>query len=110
MRILFIIGLLSSVVFAKDCLIVTSSKINKQVNLGGSSWNVRTTAIVSGKDYKYTSFADAYSDADKEIKAYIKENICKKNGWNGVLNYELKWQVTEKTYNFVATYDYFEYK
>ena len=96
--------------FANDCKIMTSPIDLTKMRLGYTNWRARTLPIVSTKDYKYTSFIDAYSDFDESTVKYIKEIVCKKNKWDGVENYQIEWQQTKDTYNFVATYDVFANK
>ncbi len=93
--------------FAKDCKIMTSPIDLSNMNFGYSSYYISTVPIVTGKTYKYTSFFDAYQDFDKTTKKWIKDNACTKNKWDGVANYKIQWQQTDKMYNFTATYDTF---
>ena len=75
-----------------------------------SSWQGRTVPIVHPKTFKYTDFLDAYSSYDKKMRTMFKEDVCKKNKWSGVANYNLEWNISDKRYSFIATYDMIDYK
>ena len=88
------------------CKMMTSPLDVKTMRLGYTNWQTQVIPIVDINDnFKYKSFVDAYSEFDTSVTKSIKETVCKKNGWNGVANYKIEWQQTEKTYVFVATYD-----
>jgi len=97
--------LLSTSIHAQECTIMTSPIDLSKMRFGYSSWYVQTAPIVSGKDFKFTSFVDAYSDFDKKFTQYIQETVCEKGKWDGVANYKITWQQTKNSYNFVGTYD-----
>jgi len=96
--------------YAGDCQIITSPLDVKEMRFGYSNWNAMTIPIVTTKDFKYTSFVDAYSEFDTSTRKYIKETVCKKQKWDGVTNYKIEWQETDKKYNFIATFDTFANK
>ena len=105
--------LLASIItlsFTKDCHIMNSPIDLNKMNFGYQNWHSRVVPIVGGKDFKYTSFSDAYKEYEKSVYDSIKESVCKNNGWDGVVSYKIDWQQTDKTYNFIATYDTFQYK
>lgn len=91
--------------FAKECTIMTSPIDLSKMDFGYSSYYIQTVPIVTSKTFKYTSFFDAYQDFDKNAKKAIRESACKKNKWDGVSNYKIIWQQTDKMYNFTATFD-----
>lgn len=95
---------------ASECKIITSPIDLDTMTFGYSNWNAQTTPIVTTTDFKYTSFVDAYKEFDDSLRAYIRETVCTKNKWDGVANYKIQWQQTDKTYNFTATYDAFSNK
>lgn len=95
---------------ATECKIITSPLDMTTMNFGYSTWNAQTTPIVTSSTYKYTSFVDAYKEFDNSLRAYLKETVCEKNKWDGVANYKIQWQQTDKSYNFTATYDTFSNK
>ena len=112
MRKIVLVSLMlwSTILLGKDCEIISSQLEANKIHVGGTTWRGQTMPIVNSTDYKYTPFLDAYSGFDSEVRKNIQESTCKKNGWNGVQNYKITWQITDKIYNFIATYDYFEYK
>lgn len=95
---------------AAECKIITSPLDMATMSFGYSNWNARTTPIVTSSDFKYTSFVDAYQEFDDSIRHYLRDTVCKKNKWDGVANYKIQWQQTDKAYNFTATYDTFSNK
>jgi len=107
---ILMLSLIVGMSYASECQIMTSPiNLNKMV-FGDSSWYAVTIPIVEPKTYKYTSFVDAYDRFDRKARNVIKEVICKKNKWDGVVNYKVKWQQTKNTYIFVATFDAFAKK
>ena len=62
------------------------------------------------KDMTTISFSEAFLQNDKAVKSYIKNTLCQKLNWHGVVNYNLKWQITEDSYFFTVTFDAFKYK
>ena len=90
-----------------ECKIMTSPIDLSKMTFGDSSYYLSIVPIVAGKTYKYTSFFDAYQEFDASARKYIKKNVCTKNKWDGVVNYKIQWQQTDKMYNFTATYDAF---
>jgi len=107
-----IIGLLLTInfLFAAECKLMTSQLNLNNMELGYSSWYGRTIPIVTSETYKYTDFLTAYSEFDVYVRDKIREDVCKKNGWNGVANFKITWQQTKDTYNLIATFDAFAYK
>jgi hypothetical protein len=95
---------------ATECKIITSPFDSSTMTFGYSNWNAQTIPIITSSDFKYTSFVDAYKEFDSSLRSYLKETVCKKNKWDGVANYKIQWQQTEKTYNFTASYDTFSNK
>ncbi len=96
--------------FAQECKIMTSLIDLSKMTFGYSSYYIQTVPIVTGKTYKYTSFFDAYQDFDTSAKQSIRDSACKKNKWDGVVNYNIQWQQTDKMYNFTATFDAYSNK
>jgi len=96
--------------FAKDCKIMTSPINLSKMTFAGSSYYLQTTPIVAGKTFKYTSFFDAYQEFENNTRKWFKDTICKEKGLDGVANYKIQWQQTDKAYNFTATFDAYENK
>ena len=90
-----------------DCKIMTSPINLSKMTFVDSGYYLAVVPIVSSKTYKYTSFFNAYQDFDMSVRKYINQTICIKNKYNGVVNYKIQWQQTDKTYNFTATFDLF---
>ncbi len=99
-----------AVLSGAECSIMTSPLDPASMRLGYAGWNARTVPIVNTKTFEYTALIDAYKEFDQSIIAHIKESICKKNKWNGVANYKITWQETDKLYHFIATYDAYAVK
>jgi len=96
--------------FAKDCTIMTSPINLSKMTFAGSSYYLQTIAIVTGRTLKYTSFFDAYQEFENNTRNWFKDTICKEKGLDGVANYKIQWQQTDKAYNFTATFDAYENK
>ncbi|QOP45660.1 hypothetical protein [Sulfurimonas paralvinellae] len=96
--------------FAKDCNIMTSPIDLSRMTFAGSSYYLQTIPIVAGKTFKYTSFFDAYQEFEKNTRKWFKDTICKEKGLDGVANYKIQWQQTDKMYYFTATFDAYENK
>lgn len=109
-KVLMILFFMVSFGFSNECKIITSPLDLNNMSFGYSSWQGQTQPIVNGETFKYTGFLTAYQDFDKYVNKQIQDIVCKKNGWNGVVNYKIQWQQTDKMYNFIATYDTFSYK
>lgn len=107
-----ILGLicLVSFSFAEKCEIMTSPIDLNKMRVGFSTWQGQTIPIVDGKTFKYTDFLDAYSEFYNNMEKKANETICKKNGWDGIANFKIEWQQTDKIYNFILTGDVFTYK
>ncbi len=65
---------------------------------------------ISQKNLTKLTFSQAFLQNDTEVKSYIKNIICQKLNWHGVVNYNLKWQVTDDNYFFTVSFDAFKYK
>lgn len=100
----------SSSVFAQDCKIMTSPIDLSKMDFGYSNYYLSIVPIVESKTFTYKSFFDAYQEFDASAKKWIRDNVCTKNKWDGVTNYKIQWQQTDKMYNFTATYDAFANK
>lgn len=109
-KILLTLCFLVSFSFASDCQIITSPLDTKSMTFGYSNWQGLIVPIVDGETFKYTDFLTAYERFDNSVRQNIKEAVCKKSGWDGVVNYKIQWQQTDKKYNMIATYDAFAYK
>jgi len=92
------------------CEIMSSQVDKKMLKEIRSSWQGQTIPIVDSKTYKYTSFLTAYQSFDEDMRKSFKDTVCKKNGWSGVSNYKVTWDIGDKTYTFIATYDMIDYK
>jgi hypothetical protein len=96
--------------FAKECNIMTSPIDLSTMKFAGSSYYLQTVPIVTAKTFKYTSFFDAYQEFEKNARQWFKDVVCKEKGLDGVANYKIQWQQTDKMYNFTATFDAYENK
>jgi|GEM_PF-1873678 len=95
---------------ASECKIITSPLDMPTMTFVYSNWYAQSTPTITASDYQYTSFVDAYKEFDEKLRNHIKETVCKKNHFDGVANYKIQWQQTEKVYDFTATYDVFSDK
>jgi len=108
--LLIILTMYGTNTLAKECTIMTSPIDLTKMNFGYASYYISTVPIVTSETFKYTSFFDAYQDFESLAKNWIKDNACEKNKWDGVTNYKIQWQQTDKQYNFTASFDAFSYK
>lgn len=108
MRTIFIILIIF--LSSKACEIHTSQpNYNTMVLASQDGWYYNVIKRY-GKRMKQKSFAEAFVDNDRDVKRYIKNTICAKLNWNGVVNYNLKWQITNDEYIFTVSFDAFKYK
>jgi hypothetical protein len=72
-----------------------------------------TTTILNIKKVKgknvYVSFTNAFTEFHSRNLATIKEYITK-NKYDGVCNLKISFNVTDKGYYFLSTYDAYKYK
>ncbi|ELE7142871.1 TPA: hypothetical protein AB5H75_004011 [Vibrio mimicus] len=92
-----------------DCFILSSPPDYTLMSLYTADSVWQSISVVSGADYKYTSFGDAYKAFYGNLEKAIIQN-CKKHGYHGVANLKIQHSVTEKQYNFTAVFDYWKYK
>ena len=110
-KTVFVLLAASSFTMAGECAIFTSPVDFSVMRGGYSTWYTSTQPIVNiKKNYKFTSFGDAYKEFDEHVRKEIKEIICEKQKWSGAANYKIVWQQTERSYQFTATFDTFAYK
>ncbi|XOB63892.1 hypothetical protein ACMC5R_07275 [Deferribacteres bacterium DY0037] len=102
---------LSLVCFAaeKKAVIITSQPNYSKMKLLTYSIKYSQVPIVDPKTFKYISFVEAYNDFFMDIKNEL-DRESNQYEMDGVCNFEIKFDVTDKTYFFSASYDYFKYK
>jgi len=93
----------------KGCFILSSPPDYENMNLitVNSLW--QDIPIVGGKDFKYTSFRDAYKIFYNNAINSIK-STCRKDKIDGVVNFNINHSVGDKWYYFTATYDLWRFK
>lgn len=92
---------------SKQCNMFTSQPDYKTMTLmvGDGVW--QNIAIVDGKTFKYTSFADAYEEFYSNVQKSIQKN-CDRYDTKGVVNLKINFATTDKQYLFSAQYDYYK--
>lgn len=95
---------------ASECKIMTSQLDHAKMNFEYSNWYARSIDIINATNFKLVSFSNAYQMFDASLRSYVKESICTNERVDGVANYKIQWQQTDKAYNFTATYDVFSNK
>jgi len=102
---------LSLVCFAaeKKAVIITSQPDYSKMQLLAFGFQYGHTQIVNPKTFEYVGFVKAYDDFLESIR---KKLDAESNQYemDGVCNFDVKFNVTDKTYYFSASYDYFKYK
>ena len=91
----------------KQCNMFTSQPNYSTMTLvvGDAVWE--NIPIVNGTTYKYTGFADAYTEFFNDVKSKIHAS-CDKYDVKGVVNLKINFAVTDKQYCFSAQYDYYK--
>lgn len=92
------------------CEILTSPVDRSLLKETRASWQGQRVPIYVLKTKKYTDFLTAYKEFNADMTKMFKDSLCKKNGWSGVANYKIEWDIGDKQYNFIATYDMIDYK
>ncbi len=100
-------------------IIINSLLFSCEIHTSPPDYNIMKLAPQDGWFYnvipieekgKIKKFEEAFKDNDYAIKEYIKDTLCKKLKWDGVVNYNLKWQITPTNYVFIVTFDAFKYQ
>jgi len=106
----FLITILFFISISFGCEIHTSPpNLNTMILAPQDGWYYNEINIFQ-KNLTKISFAEAFLQNDKAVKNYIKDVLCKKLNWQGVVNYNLKWQITDNSYFFTVSFDAFKYK
>lgn len=113
-KILIIWVLLTSFIFAENSksIWVRTAPVDYSsmtiVDTSATTTTILNMKKVKGKN-QYINFTKAFTEFHSRNLATIKEYI-KKNKYDGVCNLKISFNVTDKAYYFLSTYDAYKYK
>lgn len=113
-RLFFIFNLFTILLFAESnsSIWVRTAPVDYNtmtiVDTSATTTTILNTKKVKGKT-EYVNFTAAFTEFHSRNLATIKEYIAK-NKFDGVCNLKISFNVTDKAYYFLSTYDAYKYK